>query len=148
MWQPLFAATNIVAVVGWLFLLIGSGQRRIDAARFLAVGALCAVYAILFVLLIAGSVEPGRAPGAPPAPLSDYSVRGLRALFSSDGAIVVGWTHYLAFDLFVGAWITEDAARQEVSRWRLVPILLATFMAGPLGLILYYLLTAKRRLSR
>jgi len=37
------------------------------------------------------------------------TIAGVRALFSTDIGILVGWTHYLLFDLFVGAWIARDA---------------------------------------
>ena len=51
---------------------------------------------------------------------------------------LAGWVHYLAFDLFVGLWI---AARADAMRLSLVvqaPILTATFMFGPLGLLLFH----------
>ena len=56
------------------------------------------------------------------------------AMFRSEGAIVVGWTHYLALDLFAGLWIARDADRRGAGRLVQGPFLLATFMAGPAGL--------------
>ena len=73
--------------------------------------------------------------GAPPANLSDYSIEGIRALFQSDGGIVLGWTHYLAFDLFTGLWIARDADAKGFSRLVQLPFLAATFLAGPIGLL-------------
>ena len=67
--------------------------------------------------------------------LSDYSISGLRALFMSDAGIVIGWTHYLAFDLFVGTWIARDADGRGVGRIVQVPFLFVTLMAGPIGLL-------------
>jgi hypothetical protein len=137
MWQPLFALTNAVAVIGWLVLLLGP-RAWLGAVRYGAVAMLCAIYAALFVGMIGGWLDPVRAPGAGAAALTDYSVRGLRALFASDGAIVIGWTHYLAFDLFVGCWIAEAADRQGVGRISQVPALFLTFMAGPIGLLTWF----------
>jgi len=65
------------------------------------------------------------------------TIEAVRALFSADIGIVVGWTHYLLFDLFVGAWEARDARSRGFSHWLLMPCLLFTFMAGPLGLLLY-----------
>lgn len=65
------------------------------------------------------------------------SIEGVRALFSSDAGIVIGWAHYLVFDLFVGAWCARDAQRRVFNHWLLIPCLLFTFMAGPVGLVLY-----------
>lgn len=138
MWQQLFGLVNVVALIGWALLLLGP-RRLLPWARHAAVGLLCLIYVALFVALIAGWVDPVR-DGAAPA-MTDYSVKGLRTLFASDGGIVVGWTHYLAFDLFVGCWIAEQANRHSVSRWVQAPILLLTFMAGPAGLLAWYLVS-------
>ena len=68
------------------------------------------------------------------------TIEGVRTLFSSDVGIVIGWAHYLVFDLFVGAWEARDAQRHGFSHWLLVPCLLLTFMLGPIGLFLYLVL--------
>jgi hypothetical protein len=68
------------------------------------------------------------------------SIDGVRALFASDAGILIGWTHYLVFDLFVGAWEARDAKRRGFNHWLLVPCLLLTLMAGPVGLVLYLVL--------
>ena len=60
---------------------------------------------------------------------------GLRALFMSDAGVVIGWTHYLAFDLFTGLWIARDADAKGFGRVLQVPFLAATFIAGPVGLL-------------
>ena len=53
---------------------------------------------------------------------------------------LAGWIHYLAFDLFVGAWIVRDAARHKIAHWWCIPCLILTFLAGPVGLMLYFIL--------
>jgi len=68
------------------------------------------------------------------------SVEAVRAIFSVDIGILVGWTHFLVFDLFVGAWVARDARRRGFHHGLLIPCLFFTFMAGPLGLLLYVLL--------
>jgi hypothetical protein len=60
-------------------------------------------------------------------------------------ALLAGWIHYLAFDLFTGAWEARDARRLRISRWLVAPCLLLTFLFGPLGLGLYLLLRAGLR---
>jgi hypothetical protein len=49
-------------------------------------------------------------------------------------AFLAGWTHYIAFDLFVGRWIWEQGLEQRRST-RLA--LLLTWLAGPSGLALW-----------
>jgi len=73
------------------------------------------------------------------------SIPAVRALFSTDIGILVGWSHYLVFDLFVGAWEARDARRRGFNHWLLIPCLLCTFMFGPFGLLLYLLLRGLTR---
>ena len=58
-------------------------------------------------------------------------------MFSSPGALLGGWVHYLAFDLFVGAWMVRDAKRVEIPHLAIIIPLGLTFAAGPLGLLIY-----------
>ena len=73
------------------------------------------------------------------------SVAEVRALFDVPGALVAGWVHYLAFDLFVGGWIAERAAALGLPHWQVVPVLLLTFLFGPAGLLAFVLLRVLRR---
>lgn len=145
MWQALFSFTNVVALIAWA-LLIFAPRRPAPLALvlYLGVGLLCLVYAASFVALFAGYADPVRDAGAPPSSLSDYSVQGLKPFFRSDGGIVVGWTHYLALDLFTGLWIARDADAKSFARAAQAPILLLTFLAGPLGLLLYLVVRERR----
>lgn len=143
-WDFLFGLTNGIAVAGWLALLL-LPRRPLTHSFILfgAVGMLCLAYTAMFVALVGGLVDPG-GNGTPPFNYSDYSIAGLRNLFGTDAGIVVGWTHYLAFDLFVGLWISRDADAKQVSRLAQVPFLLLTFLAGPIGLLLWLLVRERR----
>ena len=136
MWQALFDFTNAIALIGWaMLILLPRRDIVINAVLCGAVGLLCACYVVMLVALLGNLVDPVPAAGATPQPDFEYSVQGLMAMFRSEGGIVVGWTHYLAFDLFAGLWIARDADARGAGRLVQVPFLLATFMAGPLGLI-------------
>ncbi|MEM9705679.1 MAG: ABA4-like family protein, partial [Pseudomonadota bacterium] len=65
------------------------------------------------------------------------SIEAVRTLLSSDGALTAGWLHYLAFDLFVGAWIARTADKAGIPRVLQAVFLLATFMFGPVGFVLF-----------
>jgi len=147
MWQTLFSFTNVVALAAWALLLLAPRKPApLALVLYLGVGLLCAVYAATFVALFGGFADPVRDAGVPPPGLSDYSVEGLKPFFRSDGGIVVGWTHYLALDLFTGLWIARDADGKRFSRLAQAPVLLLTFLAGPLGLLLW--LVARERRAR
>ena len=145
MWATLFSLTNGIAMFGWL-LLAALPRRPLvtTTVLYLGVALLCLTYAVMFVLLFSASVDQGQVAGAKPADISDYSIPGIRALFQSDGGIVLGWTHYLAFDLFVGLWIAKDADAKGFSRITQLPILFATLMAGPIGLLLWLMIREGR----
>ncbi len=65
---------------------------------------------------------------------------GISALFSHPNGVLIGWSHYLVFDLFVGAWIGRDRQRRDIPHLATVPCLLLTFIFGPVGLLCYALL--------
>ena len=144
-WSALFTLTTVVAFAGWAMLALLPRSRTVNSViMYACVGLLCLAYAAMFVGLFGGLTDPGRVIGAPEPDLSDYSVEGIRTLFMSDGGIVLGWTHYLAFDLFVGLWIARDADAKGFSRVIQLPILFFTLMAGPIGLLLWLMIRERR----
>lgn len=145
-WDLVFVATNVIALLGWLALaVLPRNETVLNGVLVGAVALLCAIYALVFVALFGGLVDPVRPDGGI-APPFEYSVDGIMIAFGARGAIVLGWTHYLAFDLFVGSWIARDADTRGVHRLVQLPFLLATFMVGPIGLLLWLLL--RRPLAR
>lgn len=145
MWHALFSFTNAVALVAWALLILAPRRPApLAIVLYLGVGLLCLVYAASCAALIGGWADPVRDAGVPPPSLTDYSVEGLKPLFRSSGGIVVGWTHYLALDLFAGLWIARDADNKGFARLIQAPILLLTFLAGPLGLLLYLIVRERR----
>ena len=144
-WSALFTLTNVVAFAGWAMLAFLPRSRTVQSiVLYACVGLLCLAYAAMFIALFGGLADPGRVTGAPEPNLSNYSVDGLRALFMSDGGIVLGWTHYVAFDLFVGLWIARDADAKGFSRLVQLSILFFTLMAGPIGLLLWLIIRERR----
>ena len=143
-WNLAFALANLLAVACWLALLLLPRRPAILAAvLYGGVGLLSLAYALLFAGLNLGLLDPQRPDGGV-QPGMDYSIDGLIDLFSARGVMAVGWIHYLAFDLFVGLWIAKDADAKGMSRLVQAPVLLATFLAGPLGLAIWLGLRERR----
>jgi hypothetical protein len=65
------------------------------------------------------------------------SLQGAMLLFTDPWVAVLCWIHYLAFDLFVGAWIVRDAGRRKLSHLAVAPCVLLTMFYGPTGLLAY-----------
>lgn len=133
--STIFNVGNIAAGTGWLALLVALFIARLRWTLFLYSGLILpALFALSYVgLLVAASVGPNAAP--------DFtSLAGVKALFSHDATMTVGWYHYLAFDLVVGTWITRDGLARGASPLLMLPILLLTMFVGPAGLLAYLIL--------
>jgi hypothetical protein len=144
-WETIFALVNWVAIAGWVLLIAFPRRPKVMAAvLYLGVGLLCLAYAAMIVGMHGGWLDAARPPGAPPPNFLDYNIAGLQNLFVSDGGLVLGWTHYLAFDLFVGLWIAKDADDKHFSRIAQAPVLLLTFLVGPVGLLTWLAVRERR----
>jgi len=125
-----FDLANLLPLPIWAVWIVAP---RSQAARLLA-GALWpwAVLGALYVAVLAiGMAEQG---GFDPHAFG--SLDGVMRLFQSPWIAVAGWVHYLCFDLFVARWIVNDAPD---AGYRRAPVLLLTFLFGPLGLVTYLL---------
>jgi uncharacterized membrane protein YhdT len=136
MLERLFSMAGMVVLPCWI--LIAAAPRWKWSQR-LATFAAPLLIAALYVWLLASHPTP-KGGGF-------NSLAQVMVLFSSPYAVLAGWVHYLAFDLFTGAWEARDAARLGISRWFVLPCLLLTFLFGPLGLALYLLLKLVLRRS-
>jgi len=61
-----------------------------------------------------------------------------KGLGTKEGALA-GWAHFLALDLFTGAWIYRQCQRLNAPSWIRIPALLFTLMTGPFGLLIFLL---------
>ena len=128
--EQLFQFSNALALSGWLLLLIVPYWKWTFR---ITTGVMITLLSSLYVVLLFSSLK-----------ISDFqsfsTLEGLRGLFNSGGAVLVGWIHYLAFDMMVGQYIVSNAIKNGVNRYILIPCLLLTFMAGPAGLLLYFII--------
>ena len=128
-----------LALLGWIALLLLPGHRKVSGllCAVLLPGMLAAAYAAVILWKLA-------AGGPSPADLG--SIAGLRTAFSDDWVFAAAWTHYLVFDMVVGAWIARDAVRLGIP-WPVRSLcLLLTFLLGPIGFLLH--LVARAILAR
>jgi hypothetical protein len=135
-WNAWFSMVNLLALIAWTgLILLPRWPALLSGVLYLGVGLLCLIYATGLIGLLSGLIPNPQGGGA------DFTtIAGVRSIFASDAGVTIGWTHYLAFDLFVGLWIARDGDAKNISRLIQAPILLATFMAGPLGLGLWLLI--------
>ena len=64
----------------------------------------------------------------------------LYAVFATESFLLVFWLHFLSINLFLGSWVSRDGIKYNISRSIIFIPLLLIYFAGPLGLVLYWLL--------
>lgn len=140
-WETLFALTNGWAIASWLALaFLPRGPKILALILYLGVFLLCLAYTIMLVGVMSGGFDPVGPQGS-----TDFStLAGVMALFDTKGGAVIGWTHYLAFDLFVGMWIARDADQKGFSRLVQLPFLVLTLFFGPAGLLAWLVIRDRR----
>lgn len=125
----IFELGNTTALVGWIVLILLPRRWGIVWIPQYAIPALLSfVYAALVLTTFFRGGEGGFG-----------SIEDVRTLFQNDAALTAGWLHYLAFDLFIGAWIARQSDVAGIPRPIQAVFLAGTFMFGPVGLILFLL---------
>jgi hypothetical protein len=128
--EGFFRVTNTLALAAWIALVLLPGRKLVS-------GLLCAVIVPgLLALAYAGVIGWKFATNGPP-PGDVMTLSGLRDVFSDDWVFAAAWTHYLVFDMVVGAWIARDSVRLGMP-WLLRTVaLVLTFLSGPVGFLIY-----------
>lgn len=133
--ETLFSMAGALVMPAWLFLIFG--PRRwplLNAIPAYAVPlALSAFYAVLVLTHFS-------AAGGGYGTLAE-----VRTLMSSDMMLLAGWVHYLAFDLFIGAWAARRMDAAGISRIIQAFVLPTIFLFGPAGLLLTFAIEAGTR---
>lgn len=128
--DQIFSVCGAIAMVGWAGLVL-LPRWPITRDWIAPVGAPL-IIAVFYVWLMATTPAPAGGGFG--------SLKEVATLFSVETLLLAGWVHYLAFDLFVGAWEVKDAQANGVHHLLVIPCLFATLMAGPGGLLLYWLI--------
>ena len=126
--EIIFAAANATALLSWIWLAIA--PRWIWTRRIVQTAIPLLLSAAYLALIVAffGQADGGFG-----------SLAEVMKLFANPNAALAGWIHYLSFDLFVGAWETRDAQKRGVSHLLVLPCLALTFLFGPVGFLLYFI---------
>lgn len=133
----LFHLCNWIVLPGWLLLILAPGWRWTHRINTFI---LSLPLASLYLGLLLANWSPNLGFG---------SLDQVYAIFQSPAFVLIGWIHYLIFDLFVGSWEVRDARVLRIPHLLVIPCLAATFVLGPVGLLLYLLLrlSMKRRIG-
>ncbi|MEM7327961.1 MAG: ABA4-like family protein [Pseudomonadota bacterium] len=132
-WETGFSLINFLVMPAWALLVF---LPRAKITRTV-------IHSMLYPMLI-GVIYAASLIGALFFGFSDpdagFTFSGVQALFDHPNGVITGWSHYLVFDLFVGAWIARDAQRLQIAHWQTLPCILGSYIFGPVGLLLYAVL--------
>lgn len=134
--DTLFSLASPLALAGWIVLAVAPLAPRVSdlVAGYLLPAVLSVGYAAL-ILAFWWSAAGGYG-----------SLPDVMRLFETPEIALAGWVHYLAFDLFVGAWQVRTARREGIVHLLVLPCLVLTFLFGPVGLLLFLGLRLAREL--
>ena len=133
--EQIFSMASFLAMAGWLLLVILAKHRIVQLVSGIVIPLLLSVGYLILIAQHFQGAEGGFS-----------SLADVRALFSKDALLLAGWIHFLAFDLFIGAWETRDAQKNGLPHLVVIPCLVMTFMLGPIGLLFYFAIrTAKTK---
>ena len=123
-----FQIVNIIVLPAWLILIFFPGKSWRNPLIYSFAAAMAIVYAV-YVVQGLGEFD-----------MESFSqLEGIKAMFTSDEAVVTGWVHYLVFDLLVGNWILNQSRKNQINHFLIIPCLLLCFMFGPVGYLVYFL---------
>lgn len=134
--EAMFQIANPIALLGWAALLLAPlAPRLVDTITHLIIPMLMALaYSALMLAHWSGAT-------------GGYgSLPEVMALFTNPHVALAGWVHYLAFDLFVGAWATRTARAEGIPHLLVLPHLALIFLFGPAGFLTFYAMVAAFRL--
>ena len=128
--EQVFSFCSTLVLPGWLLLVFFPRWRPVG---HIITGIIVTVLALVYAYFIFTNLQP--------ADMKSFStLKGVMALFTNEQAVLAGWIHYLAFDLMTGLFEVKNAEKHSISQWLLVPCLFFTFMLGPVGLLLYFII--------
>lgn len=124
-----YKVLNGIILIPWLCMIIIPRSKITDwLIKTSSFSILMAVVYLFCFIVFFGTGDGGMG-----------SIKDLSTAFQVPGIVLLAWVHYLSFDLFVGGWIFLDAKAKNINHFVLIPCLIFSLMAGPVGLLIYWL---------
>jgi hypothetical protein len=67
-------------------------------------------------------------------------IDSLSELFKDKFYLMMFWIHFISINLFTGGWIVKDSQRFLINKILVAVPLIITYLIGPIGLFVYWLL--------
>lgn len=121
-----FKIVNTIVLPAWIILIFFPKKSWRNPVIYTFAALMSVVYAV-YVISGLGNMD-----------MEAFSkLEGIKAMFTSDKAVLTGWVHYLVFDLLVGNWVLNNSQKHNINHYIIIPCLFFCFMFGPVGYLLY-----------
>ena len=67
-------------------------------------------------------------------------INNLLELFSNEIFLIMFWIHFISINLFTAGWIVKDSQRFFINKFILIIPLIVTYLIGPIGIFIYWLI--------
>jgi len=131
----LYKISMLIALVGWIVLI---GFPRANFTDTFIIYVIVSLLGGIYTYLLFVQKTPKTGGHYPRGSFNSF--QGIVNFFKNPKVVLVGWVHFLAFDLMVGLYIKNDALANGFNFWWVIPSLILTIIFGPLGLLSYFLL--------
>ena len=134
--EMLYLWVNIGVLPFWLLIIFfpQSHLCKYLATSILPIFILSATYVFIIYKAYAGSFDF----------VNNFTLylglNYISELFINDYYLLMFWTHFVSINLFVGGWILKDAQKLFINKFLLAFPLLITYLIGPIGLFIYWLI--------
>ena len=133
--ENIYFWTNFGILPFWLMLIVIPGSKFtgffVNSVILPLILSTCAVYVIYQAILLDESIF---------GIFKLYSsLDNLYTIFASESFLLAFWLHFTALNLFLGSWIARDGIKHNISRTTVFIPLILVYFAGPLGLVLYWI---------
>lgn len=125
----LFQLVFLVAAPFWFLMIVlptWKWTRPIVSSPLIALPA-----ASIYVILLIPQVVTATTAVANP------TLSSVMDLLTTPEGAALAWAHFIAFDLFVGAWQYRDGRDRGVHPLIMAPVLVLTILLAPLGFAVY-----------
>lgn len=130
-----FVFNAAMALCGFGWLLLFAVPYKAVAKKLVHSGLIPLLISVIYTSVFIWDAAQGHAREG-----NFWTLEGVQSLFAHREVVLVGWIHYMAFDMFVGAWATRDAKRMGMHRGLLLPCQFLILVLGPFGFLLYTVL--------
>ncbi|GAB3502188.1 ABA4-like family protein [Emticicia fontis] len=129
--ETVFSLVNALVMPQWLLMIFAPHWKWTQklADSYLIPVLLAVIYAF-YVMTSLGNLDF----------MSFSTLAGIKKLFSVEQSVLVGWIHYLCFDLVAGTWIYKDSLAKGINRIVVGICLFFCLMLGPIGFLLYWII--------